>query len=58
MPFVDDPHYCKPPIWPWLYRVNQVWKCPKCADTWRLGTVRGGKVWIPLNHNSPYRGLR
>ena len=45
MPFVDDPHYCKPPIWPWMYRQNTVWECPKCHKKWRVAYDWTDKEW-------------
>ena len=36
MPFVQDAHKCQPPLFAWLYRMNTVWKCPKCSKLWRM----------------------
>lgn len=47
MPFVKDPHFCKPPIWPWLYRTNTVWRCHVCKTNFRVED-RFGKEWRRL----------
>ncbi len=35
MPFVSEPHFCKPPLWPRLYRSGVVWKCRHCGAVYK-----------------------
>lgn len=35
MPFVKEPHFCKPPMWPRLYREGTVWQCPSCKANYK-----------------------
>lgn len=36
MPFVKEPHFCKPPLWPWLYRLGTVWQCHACKANYKV----------------------
>lgn len=45
MPIVKEPHLCQPPIWPWMYRVDTVWECPRCKAHYKIG-YHYGKSWI------------
>lgn len=47
MPIVKDPHFCQPPIWPWLYRKGTVWQCPRCKTNFKL-VINYGKEWRQL----------
>lgn len=53
MPIVKEPHFCQPPIWPRLYRLNTVWRCPRCKQNFRIEQDRRlygrPKRWIRLD---------
>lgn len=57
MPLVKEPHFCQPPIWPWLYRLDTVWQCGRCKSHWKVDLVRPPrgyswtrrKAWVPLS---------
>lgn len=56
MPLVKEPHFCQPPLWPWLYRLNTVWQCPRCKRNHRIELVKKPnsyswkrmKAWVVL----------
>lgn len=59
MPFVREPHFCKPPIWPRLYRAGTVWKCPRCGSIYKNERTRPlyahdkSKRWTCLESTKP-----